>query len=48
MNQAGNIKGACTMIQRNTESYKPSEITRAAGYYIWVKQDGLDVLRMRG
>ena len=33
------------MVQRNTEYYKPPEITRAAGYYR-VKWDVLDELRM--
>ena len=43
INQAGNIKGAYTLVQRNTESYKPSEI----GYYM-VERDSLDELRMSG
>ena len=35
MNQAGNVKGAYTVVQRNTESLK----LPAAGYYR-VEQDG--------
>ena len=35
-------------VQRNTESYKPSEITREAGYHTKVERSGLDELRMRG
>ena len=43
MKQAGNIKGAYTAVQRNTENLK----LPASGYYR-VKPDGLDELPMRG
>ena len=41
MNQAGNIKGAYTVVQRNTEHLK----IQAADYR--VERDGLDELRVR-
>ena len=43
MNQAGNIKGAYTVVQRNTKSLK----LPAAGYYK-IERDGLDEMRMHG
>ena len=43
MNRTGNIKGAYTVVQRNTESLK-----LATAVYYRVERDGLDELRMRG
>ena len=40
------MKGACAMVQRNTEGYKTPEITKTAGYYM-VKWDGLDELKRK-